>query len=391
MTRLLIAPLVAVLAIVTLVPANQEMVVAQTAGPRIEGWYLHGANMPWLNWAYDFGGGLDTAQTDMKMSTAQAAGMHVIRWWLFEGGAVFIQRDAAGNPTGIDPHVYTDMDSALNLAAQHDIYIEFTLFASPGDVPWFANTSQHQALANVLTPMFQRYASNPHVLAWEAVNEPNYNTGTATYSQVRDLVGLIDSAIHGSGSTLVDVDGTTDAYVNQWTGLGANYYSVHCYGSPQCTLPTGLDKPVVVGEMSPDYWEGFYDTGFAGALCWSLSPEHTNDKLTCDVTGSLSFANAHSDTGPRAATSPTTTPTPSVTVTATLTTTPTPTLTASPSPTATSTPATTPTATVTATLTTTPTPTSTASPSPTATCTPATTPTATATACVTRGNSRKCR
>ena len=93
--------------------------------------------MPWLNWANDFGGGLDQAQTDSKMAAAQAAGMHVIRWWVFEGGAQHIRRDASGNPTGIDAQMYGDLDAALSLAAKHEMYLDLTLFASPGDVPWF--------------------------------------------------------------------------------------------------------------------------------------------------------------------------------------------------------------------------------------------------------------
>jgi len=266
--------------------------------------------MPWLNWGQDFGGGLDTTQTDAKMAQAQAAGMHVIRWWLFEGGAQHIQRNRSGVPTGIDASVYTDLDKALALAAKHDIYLEMTLFASPGDVPWFAaSTSTHQALANVLTPMFQRYASNSHLLAWEVVNEPDFNTGSATVTQSRDLIGKVTTAIHASGATLVDIDGTQNSTVGHWTGLGADFYSVHCYSS-QCPLPSGLDKPVVVGEMDPDLWQAYYNSGFAGALCWSLSPEHTADNFPCDMSGAKTFASGKADIGPVAQQGVTPTPVP---------------------------------------------------------------------------------
>jgi hypothetical protein len=95
--------------LVCAVRLTPETSVAQSGPGDVNGWWLLGANMPWLNWANDFGGGLDQAQTDTKLARAQQAGMHVVRWWVFEGGAQHIQRDTAGNPTGIDPQVYTNL------------------------------------------------------------------------------------------------------------------------------------------------------------------------------------------------------------------------------------------------------------------------------------------
>jgi hypothetical protein len=185
MKRFLFPLLACGLLIVPILGVPSPGTAQSASGNRIIGWYLHGGNMPWLNWANDFGGGLDTTQTTSKMANAHNNGMHTIRWWLFEGGAQHINRDSSGNPTSIQPQVYTDIDAALAIAAQYDIYIEFTLFSSPGDVPWFATTAQHQAVVDVLTPLFQHYASNPRVLAWEPVNEPDYNTGSGTQSEIR--------------------------------------------------------------------------------------------------------------------------------------------------------------------------------------------------------------
>ena len=67
------------------------------AGSRItwqgRSWYLHGANVPWLNWAGDFGGGTNNgvksaaSQTALKAAFQQAkdSGVTNIRWWVFEG------------------------------------------------------------------------------------------------------------------------------------------------------------------------------------------------------------------------------------------------------------------------------------------------------------------
>jgi hypothetical protein len=316
-----------------------ETSVAQSGPSHVNGWWLLGANMPWLNWANDFGGGLDQAQTDAKLAQAQQAGMHVVRWWVFEGGAQHIQHDAAGNPTGIDPQVYTDLDAAAAIAAKHSIGLNLTLFAGPGDAQQYfaASNTVHQELANVLAPVFKRYSGNPGVYAWEAVNEPDFNQGSATLPQIQDQVGRIDAAVHANSSTLVDVDTTLGADSSEWTGLGADFYTPHfytnwCPSNVNCfsnvsAASLGLDKPVVIGETNDDAWQTYYDEGYAGTWCWSLSPEHTSDQIPCDLNGAAAFTSGKTDIGPQFSsggstptatpTSPPSFPTPTPTVTST--------------------------------------------------------------------------
>src|SRR5260370_41257038 len=112
--------LVAVLVIGVVLP----LPASSASFSRVGGWFLFGSNMPWLNWNADFGGGPsgggvsgDIAQVDSKLQAAHNAGMHMVRWWVFEGGSPQIQRDASGMPTRINPTVYTDLDAALNEAA----------------------------------------------------------------------------------------------------------------------------------------------------------------------------------------------------------------------------------------------------------------------------------
>src|ERR1700716_3473680 len=99
-----------------------------SAPSRVGNWFLFGTNMPWLNWNADFGGGPggggvsgNISALDSKLQAAHNAGMHIIRWWVFEGGSPQIQRDGSGTPTGINPNVYTDVDVALPEAAKFDI------------------------------------------------------------------------------------------------------------------------------------------------------------------------------------------------------------------------------------------------------------------------------
>src|ERR1043166_1033574 len=115
-------PLVLVVAL-----ASSFGVSAAATAPRVGNWFLFGTNMPWLNWNADFGGGPngggvsgDVPQLDSKLQSAHNAGMHIIRWWVFEGGSPQITRDANGTPTGLNPNVYTDIDAAVAEAAKND-------------------------------------------------------------------------------------------------------------------------------------------------------------------------------------------------------------------------------------------------------------------------------
>ena len=124
-------------------------------------WNLHGANMAWYNWACDFGcgpnGGVSSTGGAMgqRLAQAQQAGLRNVRWWMFEGNAWQVTRDASGMPTGINPAVYTDLDAALALARQYDLYYTLVLFNFPGDIPqsWVNDPVQRQKLAEVLAPL----------------------------------------------------------------------------------------------------------------------------------------------------------------------------------------------------------------------------------------------
>lgn len=96
-----------------------------SAGSRISwrggSWYLHGANVPWLNWACDFGCGANggasspTAKTALAATFAQArsSGVRVLRWWTFERDPWQVNRDASGASVGLNPAAYADSDAAL--------------------------------------------------------------------------------------------------------------------------------------------------------------------------------------------------------------------------------------------------------------------------------------
>ena len=359
-------------------------------------WFLNGANLPWYNWGCDFGCGSDNGVSKSanrtaignKLNEASKAGLKTIRWWMFPGDPWQITRDSSGKPTGINPAVYQDIDAALQLAEQNDVYFNFVFFSAPSSMPssWLNNATHRQALADVLGQLAARYRNSNRIIAWEIVNEPEWDIwgGKVQQKPVQDTVRAIANAINGATPAYVTVGSAMLDGLPMWKGMGLDFYQAHWYDYMQsgdwCAICTdyntvrsryGLDAPLVIGEFfagpsinARDRLESLYNKGYAGAWSWSLFTNKTSDGMVVDLQAASQFASAHSDVGPRSGGS-------SATATATLTSSPTATKTATPTATRTSTPS----PTKTATATRTPTPSATKSPTPAPTKSPTATPT----------------
>jgi Cellulase (glycosyl hydrolase family 5) len=291
--------------------------------------FLFGVNMPWLSWTDDFGAGgnggvsVKVGELDAKLQSAKDAGMHVIRWWVFEGGSPHIERDASGTPIGLDPNVYADLDVALAEADKFDVYYDFVLFGGTNDDPitheWWEDEAKRTALVQVLTPLFQNYASNARVYTWEIVNEPELQSrnGQTTVAGMLATVDALAEAVHANSQAMVTVGSTQIEDMQTWVGHPLDYYSPHYYDhsdpgmrdpfNTPASASTPDGKPVVIGEfqasngLDPEpraRWQTLYASGYAGAWSWSLSPEHAADGLSTDLAAAAIFAADKVDLGP---------------------------------------------------------------------------------------------
>jgi hypothetical protein len=327
---------------------------------RGETWYLNGVNAAWYHWANDFGGGsnlglsgqilnangtlnLNHAITQ-RFAQLPPAHMHTVTWWMFQSGKddapYQILTNNQGRPTGIHPNVFADIDAALVLAEQFDLYYSFAVFDRPSHIPNSWLTTYRADTMNALSAMFSRYGNHPRILSWQPFVEPDWDIwdGSADLQQTQNFVRDFATAVHQSGHALVTVNAAILDGLPNWKGLGLDYYSASWYdpmnsnnpvhhnsgGGFWCALCTDyqsvkdlyqLDKPLVIGEYfggpTANYiangssgnpfgrMQAWRDKGFAGALAWSLFPEKTYDGMIIDFTAASQFGSAHGDLGPR--------------------------------------------------------------------------------------------
>lgn len=315
--------------------ASAASATAVPAGNRIpwqgSDWYLHGANLPWVNWGCDFGCGSSrgvsdptvTAQLEGVFQRARDSRMHVVRWWTFEGEAWQVARDQDGAPSAVKPEVYADFDAALALAERYDLYYVFTLFSGPTSLPsgWLTDAAQRDKLAAALGPLFGRYRENPRILAWDVFNEPDWDivNNKIAKGAVQEMVRAVAAAVHANSSAYVTVAAAMLDGIPNWVGLGLDFYTANWYDYMSdgnwCAFCTtyaevraryNLDAPLVIGEFyggadtNPrTRFQTWYTKGFAGAWAWSLLPESTFDHLAIDLAAAGDFAAQFPDIGPQ--------------------------------------------------------------------------------------------
>jgi len=285
-------------------------------------YYLYGVNYPWLSYGVDFGNGpwghlANPAQAKADMATFAKEGGHFLRWWVWVDGRYDPLFGSNGQVTGFDPQFFSDLDTALQYAAENHIYLDLTLLdTSVLDAAQVVNGAQeggHRALVtdstvqqsfldNALKPFVEHIAASPYkdyVVAYDIMNEPERllpggwgpPADFVTVNQMQTLVKNCASYIHKYGRGAL---ATVGSAAKTWMGLGLDFYCAH-YNSgpgepsglepPPTYASLGLDKPCVVEEFttadvsfglgdtaqwSAEWWlNTIYNEGYAGALGWA--------------------------------------------------------------------------------------------------------------------------
>ena len=205
--------------------------------------FLTGANLPWINYGWDYGPcawgrGYKPEAFDAAFADLASRGANCVRLWVFGDGRASPSFDLStpatrSLTTGLHPEFFADFGDMLNRAQKHQIKVMPVLWdfialntPKPTDKPTpqqgghgalFTDPNLANAfMENALRPLIQRFGNHPAVAAWDVFNEPEWcvaETGEATTAQkvplaaMRTFIGRASSIIHNEGApgTLVTV------------------------------------------------------------------------------------------------------------------------------------------------------------------------------------------
>lgn len=259
-----------------------------------------GVNYPWRHYGGDFGPtvwgthhGILSASAEVAADLADmaAAGVEVVRWFVFTDARGGIRVGPGGWPTGFLDGALDDFDGlcALALAAgvrlvpvlfDHTLAFHATEMAAArvgGHRAWLADPEgQSRLLDTIVAPLARRYgAHGTHaalgraIYAWDLLNEPDwlvtelYPTHRATPMPFDVLAAWVRDAageLHRHDAGLVTIGGARLRFAPWWDDprLGLDFLQVHAYYDPAHDLDLlrtphralGLTRPVVLGECS---------------------------------------------------------------------------------------------------------------------------------------------
>lgn len=271
-----------------------------------------GTNWAWHEYAADFGGitqwsmpgvaaNSSAYQADLTAMTGKK--VSVIRWWLFprldSSGIAFGTDDV---PTGIGGTMVADLEKALELAEQNDVYLLLTLFSFNN----FAATSDEKGvhhvslrpmvvdadkrsrmIKNLVGPVADVVEASPHkkrVLGWDIINEPewamtgdnkyggegfvpdpNYAVQAVSHDQMETFVVEVAANLHAHSRALVTVGSAAIKWGNAWTHSNLDFYQIHYYDWVYEWYPYKTVTPVSVGLTGKPVLMGeFPNAGLSG-------------------------------------------------------------------------------------------------------------------------------
>jgi hypothetical protein len=303
-----------------------------------------GINYAWRNFGADFGGlaawsiaGVASAPADYlaDLKEMKASGASVIRWWVFPDfrgdGVTF---DASDDPTGLSAGAIADMQKALDLAEQADVYLVPTIFSFDAFRPTHASEGvtlrgitplvstparRAKLIESVVKPLAHAAATSAHptrLMGWDIVNEPEWaieptgqNSQDLSPNNDLDPVSLADMKALINESHAVLKQETPNAFTSvgfaaaKWawafSDVELDVNQPHIYGWvnsywPYTLTPDKLGypaRPTIMGEFflqSMPFSDGndntafdqivsqFFTAGYAGAWPWQHFDQKAN-------------------------------------------------------------------------------------------------------------------
>lgn len=260
-----------------------------------------GVNYPWRRYGGDFGPtvwgtqhGIRSAHRDIAADLAamRAAGIDIVRWFVFTDARGGVAVDADGWPAGFCDGTLDDVDAlfTMTLAAGLrlvPVLFDHTLAFTPtvaagarvgGHAAWLADPDgQARLLETVVAPLARRYGmrgTHGHlgaaVHAWDLLNEPDWivaehhpSPRIATAMPFDVLAAWVRAAVtivrdHEAGA--VTIGNARLRFARWWDApaLDLDFLQAHAYYDPAHDLDLlrtphaalGLRRPLVVGECS---------------------------------------------------------------------------------------------------------------------------------------------
>ncbi|XP_067664085.1 mannan endo-1,4-beta-mannosidase-like [Haliotis asinina] len=148
--------------------------------------FLSGANLAWVQYAYDFGNNLYKGRVqgilEGYIRDLSKSGGNSLRVWIHMEGANTPEFDSSGHVIGMDKGgtMLSDLKSMLNYAASHNVLVFLCLWNGAVNQGSHAHldglirdTNKLQSYINkALVPMVKGLAGLPGLGGWEVINEP---------------------------------------------------------------------------------------------------------------------------------------------------------------------------------------------------------------------------
>lgn len=284
--------------------------------------WINGVNTPWDNWN-DFGSSnFDPDFWDSHFAELEDAGVNASRVWINCSSMHGVRLKSTGEVKEVTEKHWQDVDSLMQIAEKHHIYIMATLISfdhfkdsNNGFDSWRNMITTDEGTASFVNdyviPFCERYDSCDYLWSIDLCNEPdwikeNEECGQIGFEHISNYFAEAAASIHENSDILVtaglgmvkynsdkfDGNYVSDSFLQSLSGKDSSFldfYSTHYYtwqksymGFPFEGDPAafGLEdtKPCVIGETAAnadsgwtltEEYEGAYNNGWQGVMAWT--------------------------------------------------------------------------------------------------------------------------